>query len=604
MSQDIQQDHARLMQPLGDWQRSHNCGQLTMADSGAAVCLMGWVQYRRDHGGLIFVDLRDRYGLTQVVFSPEAAPEAHADAHILRSEYVLAVQGAVRPRPEGMTNPTMVTGEVEVVVHGWKLLNISKTPPFPIEERSEAGENLRLQWRYLDLRRPRMAQHLVLRHKAAQAVRRYLDELGFLEIETPLLTKSTPEGARDFLVPSRLNPGEFYALPQSPQLFKQLFMVAGLDRYYQIVRCFRDEDLRADRQPEFTQIDIEMSFVNEEQVMRTAEGLVAQVWHETLDIAVPRPFPRMSYDEAMDRYGVDKPDTRFGMELVDITRAVRGSGFKLFSGAALVKAIRVVGGESLSRKDIEEYTEFVKIYGAQGLAWIKLRSGEWQSPIAKFLSESERTAIAEALDLREGDLAFFQAGEAAMVHAALGNLRIHLAEKLGLIPSGLFHFLWVTDFPLFEYDKEEKRYVACHHPFTSPQAGHLELVATRPQEARARAYDLVLNGSELGGGSIRCHAASAQRSMFDALGMSPEEAQQRFGFLLQALEQGAPPHGGIAFGFDRMNMLLAGAQSIRDIIAFPKTQKAACLMSGAPDSVSGGQLRELGLRLWDAEKKA
>ncbi|MCL2122752.1 MAG: aspartate--tRNA ligase [Desulfovibrionaceae bacterium] len=604
MSQDIQQDHGRHIRPLEDWQRSHNCGQLTMADNGASVCLMGWVQYRRDHGGLIFVDLRDRYGLTQVVFSPEIAPAAHEHAHILRSEYVLAMRGMVRPRPEGMTNPNMVTGEVEVVVHDWKLLNTSKTPPFPIEDRSEAGENLRLQWRYLDLRRPRIAQNLALRHKAAQAVRRYLDELGFLEIETPFLTKSTPEGARDFLVPSRLNPGEFYALPQSPQLFKQLLMVSGLDRYYQIVRCFRDEDLRADRQPEFTQIDIEMSFVNEEQVMQVAEGLVARVWNETLGIRIALPLPRMRYDEAMDRYGVDKPDTRFGMELVDVTRAVSGSGFKLFAKAALVKAVKVAGGEALSRKDIDEYAEFVKIYGAQGLAWIKIRADEWQSPIAKFLSEAERAALVKALDLQVGDLVFFQAGEAGVVNAALGNLRVHLAEKQELIPEGAFNFLWVTDFPLFEYDAEEKRHVACHHPFTSPQEGHLAHVKTRPQDARARAYDMVLNGSEIGGGSIRSHFAFVQRAMFDALGFSEEEAQRRFGFLLQALEQGAPPHGGIAFGFDRMNMLLAGAQSIRDVIAFPKTQKAACLMTQAPDSVSSGQLRELGLRLRETEPKA
>ena len=602
MSQDIQQDHSRYIQPLEGWQRSHNCGRLTMADNGASVCLMGWVQYRRDHGGLIFVDLRDRYGLTQVVFSPEIAPAAHENAHILRSEYVLAVRGAVRPRPEGMTNPDMATGEVEVVAHDWKLLNTAKTPPFPIEDRCEASENLRLQWRYLDLRRPRIAQNLALRHKAAQAVRRYLDDQGFLEIETPFLTKSTPEGARDFLVPSRLNPGAFYALPQSPQLFKQLLMVAGLDRYYQIVRCFRDEDLRADRQPEFTQIDIEMSFVDEEQVMQMAEGLVARVWKETIGVDIALPLPRMRYDDAMNRYGVDKPDTRFGMELADITQAVRGSGFKLFAEAALVKAVKVAGGDALSRKDIEEYAEFVKTYGAQGLAWIKIRADEWQSPIAKFLSETERMALVKALELQAGDLVFFQAGEAGVVNAALGSLRVHLAEKQGLIPAGMFNFLWVTDFPLFEYDEEAKRHVACHHPFTSPQEEHLERVSTRPLDARARAYDMVLNGAEIGGGSIRSHSALAQRAMFDALGFSEEDAQRRFGFLIQALEQGAPPHGGIAFGFDRMNMLLAGAQSIRDVIAFPKTQKAACLMTQAPDRVSTGQLHELGVRLRETEK--
>jgi len=369
------------------------------------------------------------------------------------------------------------------------------------------------------------------------------------------------------------------------------------------VRCFRDEDLRADRQPEFTQIDIEMSFVNEDQVMQMAEGLVSRVWKETLGIDLALPFPRMRYDEAMDRYGVDKPDTRFGMELVDITQSVRGSGFKLFAKAALVKAVKVAGGEALSRKDIDEYTEFVKIYGAQGLAWIKIRADEWQSPIAKFLAEAERAAIIKALDLQVGDLVFFQAGEAGVVNASLGNLRVYLAEKQGLIPEGIFNFLWVTDFPLFEYDEEDKRYVACHHPFTSPLEGHLERLQTRPQDARARAYDLVLNGSEIGGGSIRNHSALAQRAMFDALGLNAEEAQRRFGFLLQALEQGAPPHGGIAFGFDRMNMLLAGAQSIRDVIAFPKTQKATCLMTQAPDGVSTGQLRELGLRLRETAQR-
>ncbi len=604
MSQDIQQDHNRFLKALDGWRRSHNCGRLRAEDNGAEVCLMGWAQHRRDHGGLIFVDLRDRYGLTQVVFSPEAAPEAHAEAHILRSEYVLAVKGRVRPRPEGMTNPAMNTGEIEVLVHEWKLLGTSKTPPFPIEDRTEAGENLRLQWRYLDLRRPRMAKNLELRHTTARAVRNYLDEQGFLEIETPFLTRSTPEGARDFLVPSRLNPGDFYALPQSPQIFKQLLMVAGLDRYFQIARCFRDEDLRADRQPEFTQIDLEMSFVDEERVMELAEGLVARIWEDVLGIKLAPPFARMSYDEAMSRWGVDKPDTRFGMELVDVTAAVRSSAFNLFAKAELVKAMKVEGGESLSRKDIDDYTEFVKIYGAQGLAWIKIRENEWQSPIAKFLSEGERAAIAQALDLRVGDLVFFQAGAADMVNAALGNLRVHLAEKLGLIPEGQFNFLWVTDFPLFEYDAEEQRYVACHHPFTSPRAQDAELLRTTPERAKARAYDLVLNGSEIGGGSIRNHTAEGQRAMFSALGFDAEEAESRFGFLIQALEQGAPPHGGIAFGLDRLTMLLAGAQSIRDVIAFPKTQKASCLMTQAPAGVSAKQLRELGLRLRETEKKA
>lgn len=595
---DIQGEHQKYIAGLGGWRRSHGCGELTAANTGDEVCLMGWVQYRRDHGGLIFVDLRDKQGLTQVVFSPDYAPEAHERAHILRSEYVLAIKGKVRPRPEGMVNKDMPTGEIEVVVDEWKLLNTSKTPPFAIEDRTEAGENLRLQWRYLDLRRPVMQKSLRLRHKLTHAIREYLYNDGFVEMETPILTKSTPEGARDFLVPSRLNVGDFYALPQSPQLFKQLLMISGFDRYFQIARCFRDEDLRADRQPEFTQVDIEMSFVDERAVMDMAEGLVRYAFKQVMNKELPEHFPVMTWQEAMDRYGVDKPDTRFGLELHDVTPIVAGSEFKLFREAKLVKALRVPGGESMTRKEIDDLTEFVKIYGAKGLAWIKIRENEWQSPIAKFLSQKEREELAAELGLGTGDIVFFQAGDPVMVNAALGNLRVRLGEQLRLIPENSYNFLWVTDFPLFEYSETEKRYVACHHPFTSPAS--LEAL-NDPATAKARAYDMVLNGNEIGGGSIRNHSAAAQRIIFEALGFTPEAAEAQFGFLLQALEHGAPPHGGIAFGLDRFAMLLAGVESIRDVIAFPKTQKGSDLMTNAPDKVAAAQLRELGLRLREAK---
>ncbi len=592
----------KILTSLGGWKRTHTCGELTSDDLGKEVCLMGWVQYRRDHGGLIFIDLRDRMGLTQVVFSPEHNKIAHEQAHVLRPEYVLAIKGKVRKRPEGMENPKLVTGEIEVVVLEWKLLNLSKTPPFLIEDRIDVSENIRLKYRYLDLRRKRLRENIVFRHKASQSIRNFLNSNGFLEIETPFLTKSTPEGARDFLVPSRLHQGKFFALPQSPQLFKQLLMIGGMERYYQIVKCFRDEDLRADRQPEFTQIDMEMSFVEEDDVMEIAENMIHALLKDTLDMEVSLPFPRMKYSEAMDKYGLDRPDTRFELFLHDITHVVRGSNFRLFAKAPLVKALKVPGGAVLSRKEIDELTEYVKIFGAQGLAWIKIKEDEWQSPIVKFLSEEEKNGIQQILGLEVGDIVFFQAASPEVVNDALGNLRVRLGLRFDLIDNSKFNFVWIEDFPLFEYNSDEKRWEACHHPFTSPKQEDIDILLKEPEKARARAYDLVLNGNEIGGGSIRIHSYDVQMKMFEALNIDKDEAEEKFGFLLEALKYGAPPHGGIAFGFDRIIMLLLNAKSIREVIPFPKTQKGACLLTDAPSYVENRQLRELGIRLRETKK--
>ncbi len=586
---------------LGDWKRSHYCGHVSAADIGKDVCLMGWVQRRRDHGGLIFIDLRDREGIVQLALDPDRDPDAHAKADRVRSEYVLAIKGTVSARPQGTVNPKMKTGEVEVEVHELRILNTAQTPPFMIDEYSEVAENIRLKHRYLDLRRPAIQSNLMLRHRVARTVRTYLDGKGFLEIETPVLTKSTPEGARDYLVPSRVNPGTFYALPQSPQLFKQLLMISGYDRYCQITRCFRDEDLRADRQPEFTQIDCEMSFVNRDDVIAVMEGMIAAVFKDALGVEVALPMQRMTYAEALHRFGVDNPDLRFGLELVDLSALVKDCGFKVFAeavaGGGLVKAINVKGCASFSRKEIDDLTDFAKIYGAKGLAYAKVTEEVWQSPITKFFTADELAALTKALGAELGDLLLFVADSARITNESLGRLRGHLGQKLGLARKDEYRFTWVTDFPLLEWDEESKRHVAVHHPFTAPMDEDVPLLSTDPGKARAKAYDLVLNGSEIGGGSIRIHDQAVQSAMFELMGIGPEEARLKFGFLLDALTYGAPPHGGIAFGMDRLVMILTGSDSIRDVIAFPKTQKATCLMSEAPNVVDEKQLRELSIRL-------
>ncbi|MFZ7945516.1 aspartate--tRNA ligase [Neobacillus sp. 19] len=582
--------------------RSYFCGEVPESSVGEKVTLKGWVQKRRDLGGLIFIDLRDRSGIVQVVFNPDLSKEALETAEKIRNEYVLDVVGTVVAREAGTVNDNLKTGKIEVQAEKVIIINEAKTPPFMISDKTDASEDIRLKYRYLDFRRPVIFETLKMRHQVTKQIRDFLDGEGFLDIETPILTKSTPEGARDYLVPSRVHPGEFYALPQSPQLFKQLLMVGGVERYYQIARCFRDEDLRADRQPEFTQIDIETSFMSQEDIMGMMEKMMTQLMKEVKGVEVPEVFPRMTYDEAMSRFGSDKPDTRFGLELVDLSEIVKESGFKVFAsavaGGGQVKAINVKGAaEKYSRKDIDALTEFVAVYGAKGLAWLKVDGEGLKGPIAKFFSETDAQALTATLEASEGDLLLFVADKKSVVADALGALRQKLGKELGLIDQSLFNFLWVTDWPLLEYDEEEGRYYAAHHPFTMPFREDLEYLDSDPSKVRAQAYDLVLNGYELGGGSLRIFERPIQEKMFSVLGFTPEAALEQFGFLMNAFEYGTPPHGGIALGLDRLVMLLAGSTNLRDTIAFPKTASASCLLTNAPGEVSEAQLKELHLSL-------
>ena len=586
---------------IGDWERTNDCGSLRRDEVGHKVVLMGWVNRRRDLGKLIFIDLRDRFGLTQIVFDEEFDEISHEKAGILRNEWVIAVKGEVTPRLHGQENPDLPTGDIEVKVKELKILNETEVPPFQVDGKIDASENLRLKYRYLELRRPALFHNLFMRHRIAIDMRNFLNSEGFLEVETPFLTKSTPEGARDYLVPSRISKGSFYALPQSPQLFKQLLMVAGFNRYFQIVRCFRDEDLRADRQPEFTQVDLELSFVNEAGVMDVVEGMMVDVFFKVLGYPVPRPFPRVEYDKAMDLYGSDRPDMRFGMELMDASDLLRSSSFRVFTevikDGGVVKAINVKKGASFSRKELDELRAMVTDFGAKGLFWAKLRPDGWQSTVAKFVAPDIRSSIEERLGATEGDLIIFVSDMEHRANGALGLLRIEISKRLDLVKDGDYSFVWVTKFPLLEYDEDEKRYTAVHHPFTAPLEEDIPLLAERPEAVRARSYDLVLNGEEIGGGSVRIHTVDLQNQIFRLLGLGKKEVKEKFGFFLEALRYGAPPHGGIALGFDRLVAIMVGAESLRDVIAFPKTQRATCAVADAPSPVDNNQLAELGLSL-------
>jgi len=586
--------------------RDKGCGEIREPDRGQNLTLCGWVFRRRDHGGLIFIDLRDRSGVLQAVFSPDVSADAHKLAHDLRSEFVISVSGEIRQRPEGTENSGMPTGAMEMYVNTLEILNESSPLPFMIEDAADTSEALRLKHRYLDLRRPELQQNFIIRHKVAKIIRNYLDERGFLEIETPMLTKSTPEGARDYLVPSRLNPGHFYALPQSPQIFKQILMVSGFEKYFQIVKCFRDEDLRADRQPEFTQVDLEMSFVDMKDVIEIIEVMMIKLFKNTFDVDIPLPFERLSYRDSMERFGNDKPDLRFGLELKEMADLAEKGTFKVFLDAVRsggrVKAINGKGMASLSRKEIDLLTEEAQSFGAKGLAWIKVKNG-FESPIAKFFPEEILKQMAQRLDAEDGDLMLFVADKEKVVHDVLSRMRLEFGKRLNLITPG-FRFAWITDFPLLEWNDEEGRFEAMHHPFTSPMNEDVEKMLTGDMNDRgmisslkAKAYDIVLNGYEIGGGSIRIHRRDLQKKMFELLRISEEEAKMKFGFLLDALEYGAPPHGGIALGLDRLVMIMVGSSSIRDVIAFPKTQKAFCLMSGTPSAVEPKQLRELSIKI-------